>query len=211
MRIVRVETGRPVLPRAVAHKLFLRELAAYRANLEPAARLEAHPAAEVRLLSESFRESAEMALQRGLSALASWYEPKPLAGAFDRLRSREPQAAAPALEYLGHVLPRPIFRPVTRIFEGSAAKPEPEAGDEARDDVADSIRSAWRLGDEWLRACAVRASRHAPSLDATCFASGGEDEPMVTAEIAWLLAPAPAGASARPSGAGGTARGTATC
>jgi AAA family ATP:ADP antiporter len=196
IRRVRVETGRPVLPRAVAHKLFLRELAAYRAHLEPALGLESNTSADVRLLGASFRESAEMALERALGALASWYEPKPLAGAFDRLRAREPQVAAPALEYLGHVLPRSVFRPVTRIFEGNPATLAPGADVAERDVVADSIRSAWRIGDGWLRACAVRASRHSPSLDARLFATGGGDEPVVSAEIAALPAAAPRGADA---------------
>src|SRR6185295_5805886 len=77
MNRARVETGMPVVPRSKAHKLFLRELADYRTNLEPALRLEGNTTAEVRLLAASFRESAEMALERGLSALASWYEQKP--------------------------------------------------------------------------------------------------------------------------------------
>jgi hypothetical protein len=178
----------------VAHKLFLRELAAYRLNIEPASKLESHVSAEVRLLAASFRESAEMALERGLNALACWYEPKPLAGAFDRLRSRDAQAAAPALEYLAHVLPRAVFRPVTRLFEGPAA--EAEANASPPDAVSEPIRSAWRSGDAWLRACAVRASRHAPTLDAELFATGGGDEAIVTAEVAALSAAVLAAAAA---------------
>jgi AAA family ATP:ADP antiporter len=193
MNRVRVLRGQAVLPRSTAHKLFLRELADYRANVEPALRLEGNPAPEVQLFAASFRESAEMALERGLSALGCWYEPRPLAGAFDRLRSREPQAAAPALEYLGHVLPRAVFRPVTRIFEAKPVKDEPREAAADRDDVAEPIRSAWRWGDAWQRACAVRASRHAPSIDPQLFASGGNDDPIVSAEIAALSAAGPRG------------------
>ena len=195
---VRVDSGEPVLPRSAAHKLFLRELADYRANREPALRLEAIAAAEVRLFAASFHESAEMALERALRALACWYEPKPLAGAFEHLRSREPQAAAPALEYLGHVLPRAVFRPVTKIFEGRPVGDEQERAAADRDDVAEPIRSAWRWGDGWLRACAVRASRHAPSLDSQLFATGGDDDPIVSAELAALSAAGPRGFESPP-------------
>ena len=188
MNRARVETGMPVVPRSKAHKLFLRELADYRTNLEPALRLEGNTTAEVRLLAASFRESAEMALERGLSALACWYEQKPIAGAFDRLRSREPQAAAPAMDYLGHVLPRAVFRPVIAIFEEKSVDDEREGPAADRDEVAEAIRSAWLSGDGWLRACAVRAARFAPSLDPQLFATGGNDDPIVKAELAALAA-----------------------
>jgi AAA family ATP:ADP antiporter len=186
MARVRIDRGLPVVPRAMAHKLFLRELADYRVNIEPALQLEGNDAAEVRLFAASFRESAEMALERGLQALGCWYEPKPLAGAFTRLRSREPQAAAPAMEYLGHVLPRAVFRPVMRIFEAPPVA-ETRKGDAAPlDDVADAIRYAMRWGDGWQRACAVRASRHAPSLEPGILTGDGADDPLVRAELAAL-------------------------
>jgi len=132
-----------------------------------------------------------MALERAVRALACWYEPRPLAGAFQRFRSREPQAAAPALEYLGHVLPRAVFRPVTKIFEQVPASTGGQDTPEDRDDVAEAIRSAWRRGDGWLRACAVRASRHALSLDPQLFTTGDAIDPMVSAEIAALSAAGP--------------------
>jgi hypothetical protein len=149
-----------------------------------------------------------MALARALRALSCWYEPKPMAGAFGRLRSREPQAAAPALEFLGHVLPRAVFRPVTRLFEVMPAK---KGHDESAAEAAaldEAIRTAWRLGDGWLRACAVRASRFAPSFDPELFVSGGGDDPLVTAELAALSAaktsrPAIAPSAGRPAPAGG--------
>lgn len=197
---LRVEGSKPLLSRAMVHKLFLRELADYRVHIEPASRLEANTAAEVRLLAESFRESAEMALERALRALACWYEPKPIAGAFSLLSSRRPQAAAPAMEYLGHVLPRAVFRPVTRIFERRPEGPDGKDASAERDDVAESIRSAWLWGDGWLRACAVRASRYAPSLDPELFATGGTADPIVRVELAALSAPDPRGVhSERPA------------
>jgi len=184
---VRVETDKPVLPRSAAHQLFLRELGEYRRFLEPARSLEGIAAPEVRLLADTFRESAESALQRGLGALACWYEPKPLSGAFERLKSREPGAAAPALEYLGHVLPRRIFRHVSRIFEPQAVKGLETPVVEG-EPLADSIRAAWRSEDGWLRACAVRASRHATGFDARLFATGGGDNTLVLAELEALSA-----------------------
>ena len=179
---VRAETGKPVLPRSAVHKLFLRELGAYRGFLEPAQSLEGNTTPEVRLLADSFLESATSALQRALGALSCWYEPKPLSGAFDRLQSREPGASAPALEYLGHVLPRAIFRHVSRVLEPRLPRDPGSAGTE-EESLAESIRIAWRSEDAWLRACAVRASRRAPTLDPGLFATGGGDDPLVQAEL----------------------------
>jgi hypothetical protein len=72
--------------------------------------------------------------------------------------------------------------------------PKEDPGDApARDDLAESIRSAWRWGDAWQRACAVRASRQAPTLDPQLFASGDNDDPLVRAEIAALSADGPRG------------------
>jgi len=177
----RVRTGVPVLPRSMVHRLFLRELRDYRAWLAPAASLEKSPAPEVRLLGESYRESADRALERALQALACWYDPRPLTGVLERLRSADRAVAAPAMEYLGHVLPRDVFRPVSRIFEEEtmeAPEPVPEP-----DRLADSIRVAWETGDAWLKACAVRASRHAPAFDRARFAAGDGGDPMIGAEL----------------------------
>jgi HEAT repeat protein len=199
MNRARADGRDPMVSRSIAHKLFLRELADYRTHLDPALRLEAKTEAELRLFAASFRESAEMALERALSALACWYEPRPLAGAFDRLRSREPRAGAPALEYLGHVLPRGVFRPVTRIFEATPPDEDEKDAGADRDDIAESIRSAWRWGDGWLRACAVRASRYSPSLDPQLFATEGNDDPIVRAEIAALSAAGSRGLGPSPN------------
>jgi hypothetical protein len=192
----RADRGTPVLPRNLVHKLFLRELAEHRANREPARLLALHPEPAVRLFAASFLEGADMALERALHALGCWYEPKPLAGAFSHLRSGELRAEAPALEYLSHVLPRSVFRPVARIFEETppVERSEAVAVAASTDVVAEPIRSAWRWGDAWLRACAVRASRYAPSFDTAWFAGQADPDPMVQAEIA-ALAPRAGGVS----------------
>jgi len=182
----REDRGRPVLPRSLAHRLFLRELAEYRRHTEHAERLRAAVHPELRLLSESFREFAEMALDRALRALACWYAPKPLAGAFERLKSREPEVVAPGLEYLGHVLPGGVFRAVTRIFEEEAREDTPTI--DSTQDLEKAIRFAWEAGDEWLRACAVRASRYVPGMNPDQFQKNErEGDPLVEAELAALL------------------------
>lgn len=181
MRRVRLRTGQPVLPRSLVHRLFLRELRDYRVCLAPVSVLEKDAAPEVRLLGESYHESADRALDRALQALACWYDPRPLIGVFDRLKSRNPAVASPALEYLGHVLPGAVFKPVSRIFETEAL--EPPDGVPVPDRLAEWIRVAWETGDAWLRACAVRAARHSPGFDRRLFATGDGGEAMVRAEI----------------------------
>ena len=177
---VRVRTGRAVLPRSRVHRLFLREVRDYRSCLAPMRALASSTVPAVRLLSESYRESAERALQRGVNALACWYDPKPLLGVLDRLQSREPNIAAPALEYLGHVLPSAVFESFAKTFEDRPV----ETPDGAREpeELAAWIRLAWESGDAWLRACAVRASRYAPSFDQRTFMTQDAD-PMVRAEL----------------------------
>jgi HEAT repeat protein len=181
MTRVRHRAGRPVLPLELVHRLFHRELRDYRVWRAPVAALEKHAAPEVRLLGESFQESADWALERAFQALACWYEPRPLSGVLSRLKSRDLAVSSPALEYLGHVLPRADFKPVSRIFEQEAIR-APE-GASAVDPLDESIRVAWETGDAWLRACAVRASRHAPGFDRGRFAAGDDGNPMVRAEL----------------------------
>jgi hypothetical protein len=85
------------------------------------------------------------------------------------------------MEYLGHVLSRTVFRPVSRIFEKEAMealKPDAET-----DGLAESIRVAWDTGDAWLKACAVRASRHAPAFDRGRFAAGDGGDRLIRAEL----------------------------
>jgi hypothetical protein len=89
------------------------------------------------------------------------------------------------MEYLNQVLPRGVFKPVSRIFEEKSTNQE-DGSETERDEVAESIRAAWRWGDAWLRACAVRAARFAPSLDRTLFETGGNQDPLVKEELAAL-------------------------
>jgi len=185
----RVRSGRPSLPRAMVHRLFLRELSEYRAYREPGLAHADSMEPEVRLLAESYLESAEMALERAIAALACWYDPRPLAGVLERLKSPDRAEAAPALEYLGLVLPRAVFRPASQMFETMKTDP---AEDGARGTVSALIEAAWASGDAWLRACAVRAARHAPDSDPGRFAGEGRDHPLVCAELVALAASVPA-------------------
>jgi ATP/ADP translocase/HEAT repeat protein len=177
----RAVIGRPILTRRLAHRLFLRELRDYRACLDASSGLEAVDTPEVKLLGESYRESAETALERALLGLSAWYEPRPLFGVFRRLATNKPDVAAPALEYLGHALPRSVFRPVMQMFDrrvtpAAAGSPtEPER-------IAAWIRSAWESGDDWLRACAFRAARHLPGFDLRNYPSSPTDGPITSAE-----------------------------
>jgi len=184
---MRVRAGRPVLARSTTHRLFLREMHDYRGADESAVALEKHAEPEIRLLRDSYRESAEMALERALQALACWYEPKPLSGAFERLKSPSREAASPALEYLAHVLPRPVFRPLQTIFEERAVS-EP-GGDAGGEPLVEHIRKAWESGDEWLRACSVHAARVISGFDVRLFSTGDQGSALVRAELAALALP----------------------
>ena len=185
---MRRDARRPILSRALVHRLFLREIREYRSCALPAAALADHDAPEVRLLADSWREAADAAITRAMLALACWYDPRPLAGVHRRLVSREPSDSVPALEYLGRVLPRGVFGAVSGVFERdtvapAAAEPEP-------DRLAQWIRAAWESGDAWLRAVAVRASRRVPGFDRRHF-QGDAGDPMVRAELELLAAPLP--------------------
>ena len=195
---VRVRMGAPVVAQDLAHRFFLRELRDYRDCLDAASALESHPAAEVRLLAESYRESAEWALERAVQALACWYDSRPLIGVLERLRSRDRQVVSPALEFLEHALPRSIFKAVRKIFEEPAAAADQEP---IPDPLARWIEAAWNSGDGWLRACAVRASLFSPSFDRRQFTAAKVDDPLVSAEIAAIRLAGPAAASAAPGAA----------
>jgi AAA family ATP:ADP antiporter len=177
----RILRGSPVLPRDFVHRLFLRELRDYRSCAEPAEALQDSPQPELRLLGESFRESADRALDRALRALGCWYDPQPLAGVYVRLQSTPIAGAAPALEYLGHVLPRHVFRPVRQLFELRTSTSETQDGPSAA--PVEQIVQAWRYGDTWLRACAVRAARVTPQVDLALFRDGDAQDPLVRTEL----------------------------
>jgi hypothetical protein len=184
----RVRAGGPVVSRTLAHRFFLRELHDYRDCVDAATALETHDAAEVRLLAESWRESADWAVERAIQALACWYEPRPLIGVLEGLRSEDRERSSPALEFLEHALPRSVFKAVRKVFEPpvpakAEAEPDAEPGSDA---VARWIELAWKSEDPWLRACAVRASRFVPSFDRRGLAAANDDHVLVREEIAAL-------------------------
>jgi HEAT repeats len=195
---VRIQMGEPVISRSDAHKLFLRELGEYRRWLRPSVGLARHPAPEVRLLGESCGEFATMALERGIRALACWYDPRPLSGVFDRLRTQDTSDDAPAMEYLNHILPRPVFHHVMEIFEETARGPSREPPGPS--DLDAWFRAAWDSQDPWLRACAVRASRWGQGPDPSWLSADGPG--VVRAELDALRATvddSPSWMSARPT------------
>jgi hypothetical protein len=65
--------------------------------------------------------------------------------------------------------------------------------------VASLLEAAWASGDAWLRACAVRAARHAPEFDPGRFAGEGHEHPLVFAELVALAASTPSIATERPA------------
>jgi hypothetical protein len=170
----------------MAHRLFLREMRDYRACALPAAALAGHAVPSLRLLGESWRELAGRAVERGVQALACWYDPRPLFGVLDRLRPDTSGDASPALEHLARILPRRVFRTVSRVLEQEDSVLPDETGE--RDRLHGWIRAAWENDDAWLRAVAVRAARDIPGLDGRLFDDDGGD-PMVRDEIAALRAP----------------------
>jgi AAA family ATP:ADP antiporter len=182
---MRLRTGTEVVSRGMAHRFFVRELREFRVWNTPADELQGHPAPEIRLLARSCLESSDRALARALYGLACWYDPIPLVGAYERLQSRDATAVALALEYLAHVLPRKLFQTVEEMFDDretpeTAEKQETLPGEK---ELTDAIRLAWEQGDGWLRACAVRASRLAPWIDASALFVGGPEDPIVRAEL----------------------------
>jgi len=181
---MRVDTNQPVLSSGAAHRLFSRELSDYRHWLVPAKALASYEAPEIKLLAESYEESAAMALERGIQALACWYEARPLLGALERMRSRDSEAVAVALEYLGHLLPRPVFQPLSQVFESARTDAVP-----AEQPLGNWIRMAWNSEDAWLRACAVRASRYDPTIDLGSLALEDGVPEIVRGEIIALLQP----------------------
>jgi ATP/ADP translocase/HEAT repeat protein len=179
---VRRDLRRTVVPRSWAHRMFLRELGDYRGSTDRAAMLDGRKEPEVRLLADSYRESADWALNRAFRALACWYEPSPLEGAFRGLRSGEREGVARGLEYLRGILPRKHFGSVLAFFEtrNSDGSAEWTAGP---DKVAQCIWRAWESGDGWLRACAMRAARVVPQMELSAFTPTEGDDPFVTAEF----------------------------
>jgi hypothetical protein len=183
---MRLRTGNEVMSRGRAHHFFLRELRDCVTWNAPAHELAAHPAPEIGLLARSCLESSDMALARALQALACWYDPAPLIGAYDRLSSRDPAAVALALEYLAQILPRRLFATVEAMFDEIESDEKANAAGAVlpgEKELTHAIELAWQRGDTWLRACAVRASCLVPGIDARAFFVGGPQDAMVRAEL----------------------------
>ena len=101
------------------------------------------------------------------------------------------------------MLPRAIFRHLEELFETTAAPQVEIQPEELGRDLSGWIASAWRSGDAWLRACAVRASRWATGLDPSLFdIPDTEAGSIVRAELravrtpseeapSWILTPRP--------------------
>jgi ATP:ADP antiporter, AAA family len=180
---VRRQKRRRVIPRSLAHRMFLRELRDYRADLEPALRIGDSPVPELKLLADSYQESADRALERACRALGCCYDPTPLRGVYEGLKAPEVrEASARALEHLSHLVPRRVFRPARAVFEDKeiheATRDAPTAAD-----LAGRVRQAWGSGDAWLRACAVLAGRALDPFDLSLFKAGDNEHPLVLAEL----------------------------
>ncbi len=197
---VRRHRRRRVIPRSLAHRMFLRELRDYKVNLEPALHIRDSPVPELKLLADSYQEAADRALERACRALGCYYDPTPLRGVYEGLKAPEArEASARALEHLSHLLPRRVFRPARAIFEDKevheATRDAPTAAE-----LAGRVRQAWNSGDGWLRACAVRAGRTLDQFDLSLFRPGVNEHSLVLAELAALAGAAQArgGASGLP-------------
>lgn len=202
---IRVARDEPVIARSLAHRLFLRDLGDYRQSRRRARTLAGASEPELRLLSESYAESADRALERACRALACWYEVSPLEGVYRKLRTGDSAAESQALEYLGEILPRREFR-ILRSME-SVMPPMDDGGSSTRTELSECIVRAWEGGDAWLRACAIRATGVVPGIDLAGFELGeenGEGNPLVEAEIERLRAAgkAPRAPAPLPAGRG---------
>ena len=93
---------------------------------------------------------------------------------------------SPALEYLSHLLPGRVFRRLSQAFERPVFTEE-ESARLARP-LAEWIRQAWSSDDPWLRACAARASRHAPDLDVASLVVEDQPPEIVRLEVAARMA-----------------------
>jgi hypothetical protein len=109
---------------------------------------------------------------------------QPAAARVSERLSPEGEAASPALEYLGHAA-LCVFNHTPTTYKSSITYVV--AGRDRVDKLAARIRQAWASGDEWLRACAVRASRAVVGFDARLFAQGDDGSVLVRAELAALV------------------------
>ena len=162
---IRIARDEPVLDRPITHRLFVRELRDYRRSWSRARVFDGAVEPELRLLADSFAESADRALDRACRVLACWYEAAPFGGVYRSLASADRDTQSRALEYLDDILPRQVFRLVRQLFETDGAGREAAgaggaagAGPPRPSEIVESILRAWEGGDPWLQACAVQAS-----------------------------------------------------
>ena len=194
IRLVRDE---PVLGRALAHRIFLRELRDYRKSLSRTRTLRGASAPELGLLADTYAESADRALERAFRALACWYEPLPFRGIYRGLLSGDRDDEARALEYLEDILPGKPFQIVRSFFEDGPEADGTEAAAAKAAPIAECIARAWEGGDPWLKAVALRAASVVPEIDwreligsegATVATAAAAYHPLVRAEIERLQA-----------------------
>jgi hypothetical protein len=180
---IRARSASGLVPRRVAQRMWLRELTDYKANLRPAYILREAPDARVALLGDSFFESADRALDRACRALACYHRPGPFRSVYQYLSNSQAKgAAARAIEYLSHILPRKLFRPLREIVEENTVE-EGTEGPPTPEEVVACIGLAWREGDDWLRACAVRAAWALPNGAPIEFAPRPTEAPLVEVEL----------------------------
>ncbi len=194
---IRVRSSSGLIKKAQAFRLWQREVEDLRDNLLPAHILRGAQDARVVLLAASFTESADRALDRSCRALACYYRPEPFRSVYRYLQNPDsPKAAARALEYLAHLVPRRRFGPLRELFESAA----PFEGTEAAPtdgQIAGCIERGYAIGDAWLRACAVRAAHAIADRVPLKFDPRADEDPLVVAELdAYQAAYPAAGAKA---------------
>jgi AAA family ATP:ADP antiporter len=189
---IREQAPRGLFKKALALRLWQREINEYRENLLPAFILRGVTDPRIALLEASFFESADRALDRACRALACYYRPDPFRSVYHYLQDPEaPKTAARALEYLSHLLPRKMFRALREIFEEDKVEEETR-GVPNDGQIAGCIERAYAAGDAWLRACAVRAAFAIRDRLPIEFTPRPDEAPLVQAELAVYHAARPA-------------------
>ena len=161
---IRVRSGRRLVSRRMARRMFLREIREYRNNREAELALPRDAGPALDLLDASYEEAADRALERACRALGCYHWPVPLQGVYEGLRpaaSRE--AASRALEYLGEIQPRKMFEAARVVLEQKPDAPaDPDDAAAVAAEVVDPVplvEKALQSTDPWIRACAERAAR----------------------------------------------------
>jgi len=192
---IRARSPRGLIKKRHALKLWQREIDEFRDHLLPALILRGTTDARLKLLEDSFLESADRSLDRACRVLACYYRPEAFRSVYQYLKSpTSPKAASRALEFLSHLLPRRHFEALREIFEEDRVNEE-TAGDPNDGQIAGCIERAYAIGDAWLRACAVRAAHALDGRVEVSFTPRDPESPLVLEELAGAHAPGPAEAS----------------